>query len=516
MRTPSILGAIVLATAIVPVSAIHVSAADKPMSAARGERIYTKGESPAAREISASLGGDSTSISAALLPCANCHGADGRGRPEGGVTPSNITWLELTKPYRTETVNGRRRPPYQPASLARAITEGVDSANNPLNPAMPRYSISADDMADLIAYLNVLGRDDAPGVTDHDVVVATLVPGGAAAAVGKTMVAVLSACLADAGEIHGRNVTLKTIELPTGNDAAAGALDRALKKGEPLAFVGGIFDGTAGAIERLVEEREIPLVLPMTTRTSPAVENRERFYLSPTAQQQIEGLLRFSARNSARTLRRISVVDRGGDNAHLAKAAVARLTGAHSLVIIDSARSDAAGRLASEAKVTDVMIFLDPQYRIADLPAALRSDQSRVALLFLSELLPYDFFARSAGLRNVLIAVPTSPADLTARGLSEFRGFAQRHHIAPEHLPAQLAAYTAANLLVSALKTAGRDLTRLSLMNALENVSAFDSGVAPPLSFSRTRRVGSTRVDVASIDPVTKRMEPIGRFDVEP
>jgi hypothetical protein len=37
--------------------------------------------------------------------------------------------------------------------LRRAITDGVDPAGERLDPAMPRWSMSGEDMADLIAYL---------------------------------------------------------------------------------------------------------------------------------------------------------------------------------------------------------------------------------------------------------------------------------------------------------------------------------------------------------------------------
>src|SRR5262245_15811097 len=87
----------------------------------RGKQIYTLGTSSSGREITAVLGKEGTEISASVLSCANCHGRDGRGKPEGGLTPSDITWDSLTRPYSSSLPARRKHPPYSEQSLKRAI-----------------------------------------------------------------------------------------------------------------------------------------------------------------------------------------------------------------------------------------------------------------------------------------------------------------------------------------------------------------------------------------------------------
>ena len=58
------------------------------------------------------LGQSREPVDAALLACGNCHGHDGRGRPEGGVVPPDVTWQALSKPYGATDRFGRRRPAY--------------------------------------------------------------------------------------------------------------------------------------------------------------------------------------------------------------------------------------------------------------------------------------------------------------------------------------------------------------------------------------------------------------------
>src|SRR5262245_41769320 len=135
----------------------------------RGKQIYLAGTSPSGREITAILGAGDNDAPGSLMACANCHGFDGRGKPEGGVIPSNITWEELTKPYGHTYASGRRRPAYSEISLVRAITEGVDPAGNQLAAAMPKYRMPREDLADLIAYLKRLKDDRDPGITETTV-----------------------------------------------------------------------------------------------------------------------------------------------------------------------------------------------------------------------------------------------------------------------------------------------------------------------------------------------------------
>ena len=70
------------------------------------------------------------------------NGKDGKGRPEGGVTPSNLTWAALTTNYEGKRKSGRTHPAYDERSLKKAITMGIDPAGNKLHPTMPKYKMS--------------------------------------------------------------------------------------------------------------------------------------------------------------------------------------------------------------------------------------------------------------------------------------------------------------------------------------------------------------------------------------
>ncbi|MDP9192514.1 MAG: cytochrome c [Acidobacteriota bacterium] len=132
----------------------------------RGRQIYFHGQSTSGRAITATIGEGGTPFAAAIVPCANCHGEDGRGRAEANVRPADITPEALA---RANTINGRTRAAYTRSHLKRAIGMGFDSARNPLNTAMPRYALSQNDANDLLDFLAILGSESQPGITDDTI-----------------------------------------------------------------------------------------------------------------------------------------------------------------------------------------------------------------------------------------------------------------------------------------------------------------------------------------------------------
>lgn len=132
----------------------------------RGQQIYLRGTSASQPPITAALGDGGVQFAAAILPCTNCHGDDGRGRVEANVRAADITPAALG---RATTVNGRARAAYTPSRLKRAIAMGIDSGRNPLSSAMPRYTMTAADASDLLDYLAILGNQPQPGVTEDTI-----------------------------------------------------------------------------------------------------------------------------------------------------------------------------------------------------------------------------------------------------------------------------------------------------------------------------------------------------------
>ncbi len=126
-----------------------------------GERIYYTGTSANGR-ISYKGGGLGGIMGGGMmggrLACADCHGDDGRGGAHfmhmTRMDAPDIRWSTLTS---TEHDGAEMdHPPFDAASFKSAVTRGIDPGGDPLDGDMPRWRMSDQDIADLIAFLKEL------------------------------------------------------------------------------------------------------------------------------------------------------------------------------------------------------------------------------------------------------------------------------------------------------------------------------------------------------------------------
>jgi len=63
---------------------------------------------------------------------------------------------------------------------------------------------------------------------------------------------------------------------------------------------------------------------------------------------------------------------------------------------------------------------------------------------------------------------------------------------------------------VEGLRRAGRDLNRQRLVEGLEGLYAYDTGLTPPLTYGPNRRIGARGAHVVAVDLMKKAYEPVG------
>jgi hypothetical protein len=68
-------------------------------------------------------------------------------------------------------------------------------------------------------------------------------------------------------------------------------------------------------------------------------------------------------------------------------------------------------------------------------------------------------------------------------------------------------ATASASLLTEALQTAGRSLSRATLVEALESFNGGQTSLAAPVTFGRNRRVGASGVQIMVYDPLTRKFD---------
>jgi ABC-type branched-subunit amino acid transport system substrate-binding protein len=503
--------------------AVQAVAAERGLTAQerRGKAIYLRGESPAGREITAMVG--ELDVPASTVTCVGCHGVRAEGKTEGGVTAGNLTWTNLIKPYGHTHPSGRKHGAFDESLFVRAISQGIDPAGNQLAVAMPRYTMSAADAADIVAYLKRIETDRDPGLSETTIKVGTILPlKGALAESGAAMRDVLTAYFDDLngrGGIYNRKIELKVAETGVEATATAASARRLIEDGQVFAFVGGLSAGADKELAALTQESEIPFIGPSTLLPQTGFQtNRYIFYLLPGMGEQARALVNFGAGRQSLAAARTLIVAPENEIAATAAAAIEEQCkkagcGDVQKTTYPRAGYDAAS-LVGKLKGADVVFFLGSNGEdVSFLKAAAASGWTPTVFL-LGTLAARDLPASMpAGFKDkVFLAYPSVPADITPAGLAEFRALMEKYKVPLRHTAAQLSALAAAKILVDGLQRAGRDLSREKLINALEGLYDYDTGVTPRLTFGPNRRVGAAGAYILGVDPEKKQLVPVSNW----
>lgn len=471
----------------------------------RGAVLYRTGVNARGEEIRATLGANGIVISARDVPCAGCHGEDGRGRPEGAARPPDIRWASLTRPYAVSDAVGRRRPPYDDKLFVRAVTMGIDPGNNRLSDVMPRYQLSLLDVAELDAYLHVLGPQREPGIGDAILHVAAILP------VGEDDVrAAIQAQFDTEGAVYGRHVELSTVELPAGGGKAREDAARAfLERERPFAVTSAFLDGPSDPVIALLDDQGVPVIA--VSPSVPEAKRRRVFYLHAGVVEQAEALAVFATERGARGAG--VVVVRSGDPAddalarRVGEACVRRGLGE---VVEARVPGDEAARRPSVAALAKggahVLLLLGPAGVERSIWDEVERGRWRPTVLVPGALAGEGLFVAPASLAGrVHVAFASVPDDARPGALAEYRATAAARGVPGQHLGAQLSAVVGARLLIEALKRAGRDVSRELLVAGLEAMRHVDTGLTPPITYGPGRHVGTLGAHVVTMEPGGRR-----------
>lgn len=514
-------------TATPPAQASSPAAAAAVVTAAltpqekRGKQIYLRGTSASGQEIMAYLGEASLEVPGSTMTCAGCHGFDGQGKPEGGVTPSNITWEALTKSYGITHASGRTHPPYTARAVELALTRGLDPAGNHLLNVMPRYQMSREDLTDLVAYLKRLGTDRDPGLTDKEIRVGLLLPAkGALAEMGQAIKAVVSAYFAEVnsqGGIYNRRIELKFAETGDNPAATSASVERLINDEQVFALSSAMIAGADKEVTTLMHNSEVPLVAPFTLYPPlSAPVNRHVFYLLSGIDDQARALVVFAAQKfpDKSAARPAILYPESEMNAGVAVAIdeQSKAVGWNVPGRVKYARgSFDAATVAKElsAKGVNVVFLLGGSDDARALWAAAERLHWSPALYLPGAMTGKDILDAPLAFKDkIYLSFPTVPADIKPSALENFRALAARYKLPQGHIAAQISAYVSAQLLVEGLKRAGRDLSREKLIGALEGLYEYETGLAPPLTYGPNRRVGAAGAYIVAVDVEKKQFVP--------
>ncbi len=315
-----------------------------------GKRIFRDGVSVMGRPLEAWTGAG-TPLRGADAACAACHRRSGLGGSEGGRATRPIGGALFATaqpgPDRELPPVQRVRTPYSASTLARALREGVNETGRRLDTLMPRYRLSAADLAALIAYLRTLGIAPDPGVTETELHLATVIAGDVPTGRCDAMLEVLRAYVglqnADTraegkraredtrrgkGMYRGyRRWVLHVWNLQGSERTWPAQLDAHYRAQPVFAVIGGTSAAGWEPVHAFCERNELPCVFPSID--APVIEERAIYsvYLSKGVVLEAEALAAFLLEQSAlHTQGRIVQVYReGGPGVAVARALDAAL-----------------------------------------------------------------------------------------------------------------------------------------------------------------------------------------------
>ncbi len=499
--------------------ALQANATELNDAQQRGKKIYFEGVSPRGTEITAVVGDEAAMLPGSAMPCSGCHGSDGLGRPEGGIIPLDIRWSELVKTYGHVHHDGRRHPPFDDDSFIRSMIAGVDPANNPIDRSMPMYQMSGEDMADLVAYMKVLEHDVDPGVSDDSVTVATLLPlTGNATDTGEAMRMVLGAFFSEINEqggVFGRRIELLAVPMGATPEASIDTLRDAFDAEGIFALVGAYTIGLDEPLLAFLRTDNVPLVGPFTLDPGDAYLDQAAFYLYAGFDDQVRVLTKQALADGAAAENTLVLGPDGDRTMRLQRAVRDQVRGKGGEAVMQSYPADGFDAAGVARGIADqgisAIVFVGAQQEFDALVGELKNQAPVPRIYVLSSLMERPLTDLPAIFdERVFLAYPTLSSDIDSRGKEEFGRLARKYGLPPYHIQAQVAAFAAAKLFVQGLRKAGRNLTRVRLVDGIEALYDFRTGVTPPLSYGPNRRIGARGAHIVTVDLDEKTYKPVG------
>jgi ABC-type branched-subunit amino acid transport system substrate-binding protein len=487
--------------------------ADLTAAERRGEEVYSEGTSPAGVPITAFLGEgeDQLELPGEAAVCGSCHGHDGSGRPESGVLPSNITWNYLTRSYGHLHPGGVEHPPFDEESLRHYLRTGIFPGGAKGDPSMPVYEISDRDLDDLIAYVKRVGRIPDPGVSEDAIRIGTVVPSeGALGEIGATIREVIEAHFGSVnrtGGIYGRSLELVVCELPASGASTAEAVEEWLGREAPFALVSPFSPRSDVELQSVLSSHEIPVVGPFTLHAIRKFSmNRRVFYLYPGLSEQFEALVRSVATRPELSKPKVAVLYPDGEEldellAVLGKAVRRQGWDEMEKEPFSPATFDASGSVDRLRRLgVDLLIALGLEQELRELLTAAAEQSWSPHVLASGALMGDGLLDVPESFETRLhLAYPTLPQDRKPWAMQSVSRLLYGNERAGAHPQAVVSSYSAATVLVEALRRAGRKVGRKELTAELEKFYEFDTGLTPPITFTSNRRIGARGAYV--IDP---------------
>ncbi len=243
-----------------------------------GQNIYNNGILANGEKITAIVATD-VPILSTQLNCQKCHGRSGMGGIEGKyvIPPIAGQFLYIPSPQ-------TKRPAYSRESLTIALRTGLDSAGRVLDPIMPRYNLSDEEIDALANFMEGQLVGQSPGLDDKTIHLATVIADDVEKDKRDAVLNVLERFIANKNsqtrqesERYNRGLTPAS-KLPTlyrkwehhiwtlsgPKESWPAQLERYYKQTPVFILLGGLSSGSWSPMSIFCEKNKIPCLFPST------------------------------------------------------------------------------------------------------------------------------------------------------------------------------------------------------------------------------------------------------------
>jgi ABC-type branched-subunit amino acid transport system substrate-binding protein len=477
-----------------------------PKDAVVGRQIYRNGTDGSNTEIKAhsALLGDT--VSASRFPCVNCHGQDGEGRSEGGLSIPSVTGQALANAG------------YDDSALRKLIVNGVDVKATKIHDAMPRYSLSEKQLRQLTSYLHQLGKIDQfeIGISETDIRLATLLPlTGGLAGTGQLLKATLEACIQDINEhesIYGRKLSLGVIDSGGTQADSERAIIQAMNDNKPFAVISALLPTAEEDVLTVLLNHAVPVIAPLTFHMSADLLKAPGFYaFLPTYSHQSQALIDFwmEKRHQYKLteLPRVAIVTNDAAiHADIVAAITAQLKkhNVQNVVVIHWSPTEFNQQQTvltlKKAKI-NALFFLGNSGQLATLSNALTHLDDEPELLGLLATMRGDSVKQAnLPVTAMWLASPFLPDHLD---ISSFAERLSKQSVPLTSPSLQMVSCAALDFVVQGLKRTGKGITREKFVKHLDSINNFRVGNMPPLTFDVNNRTGVSGAFMLKVNPKT-------------
>lgn len=299
----------------------------------QGRRMYRDGVLPSGQPMTATIQGD-IQVTGEQMKCGACHRRSGMGSSEGQDVVPAVTGALLFKPLQIPTDQPPAPPVLRPAytreSLKQAILEGVNANGDVMNPVMPRYRLTDDELDSLIDYLNTLSTIPSPGVTTKDIHFATIIDDSLSAEKRKALLDVLRVFFAQKnGETRHESMRaehapwhkvwrfkpyrkwiLHVWELHGPSRSWRQQLEDYYQQTPVFAVMSGSVEGSWAPIHRFCEAMELPCLFPTTLLPLVSDNDFYSLYMNKGMILEGEGIARHIQESGSTAARTIQIFRR--------------------------------------------------------------------------------------------------------------------------------------------------------------------------------------------------------------